>query len=53
MFKTFSAAILAAVTIAKGTNDGTGRDNAVTTTLMDADNIKIVINSYNKDNSGT
>jgi hypothetical protein len=53
MLKTFSAAALAAVAIAKGSNDGTSQENAVTTTLMEADGIKIVINSYNADNNGT
>lgn len=34
MFKTFSAALLAAVAVAKGTGDGSSRDNAMTLTLI-------------------
>ena len=34
MYKTFSAALLAAVAVAIGTNDGSSRDNAMTLTLI-------------------
>ena len=47
MFKTFSAALLAAVAVAKGTGDGSNRDNAVTTTLIDDAKVNLTLNSYN------
>jgi len=56
MFKTFTASTLAAVTLAKGLNDGTTRDNAVSTELMSAtgtSGYKLTLHSYNSDNSGT
>ena len=53
MFKTFSAAILAAVAIARGTNDGTSQANAMETQLLDDAAVSMTIYSYNSDNAGT
>ena len=57
MFKTFTASTLAAVTLAKGLNDGTTRENAVSTVLMSTSastgGFKLTLHSYNSDNSGT
>jgi len=53
MFNTFTAALLAAVTVAKGLGDGSSQDNAVSTVLIDDPNVKLVVNSYNSNNAGT
>ena len=53
MFKTFSAAILAAVAIARGKNDGTSQDNAMEMQLIDDAAVSMTIYSYNSDNAGT
>ena len=53
MFKTFSAAILAAVTIARGDGDGTSQANAEETQLIDDAKIGLTLFSYNANNAGT
>ena len=57
MFRTFASAALASAAIAKGLNDGSSRDNAVSTQLLaegtDSSKINLTVNSYNSDNAGT
>merc|ERR1712014_290855 len=53
MFKTFSAAILAAVAIARGDGDGTSQANAEETQLIDDAKIGLTLYSYNANNAGT
>jgi len=47
MFKTFSAALIAAIATAKGEGTGADRDNAVTTVLLDETKVKLTLHSYN------
>jgi len=53
MFKTFSAALLAAVSVAKGTGDGSSRENAVTTELISDAKVGLTLHSYNSQNGDT
>ena len=53
MFKTFSAAILAAVAVARGTGDGTSQANAEETQLIDDAKASLTLFSYNANNAGT
>ena len=50
MFKSspfFVALLLPYLVVAKGKNDGSNGDNAVTTTLMDTDKYRLDIHTYN------
>ena len=51
--KLVSLAITSAVAVARGNNDGSNRDNAISTTLIDEDAVKLILHSYNADNAGT
>ena len=47
MFKSFTLALLSAVAIAKGNNDGSSGDNAITTNLIDNDQYSLDVHTYN------
>lgn len=49
---TFAIATLAAAAIAKGTGDGSSRDNAAETVLIDADGAKLTLKTYNASAEG-
>jgi len=53
MFKTFASAVLASVAVAVGNNDGTNRENAVSTKLIDNADVTLSLDLYNADNAGT
>ena len=52
IYRTFAASILAAVTMARGTNDGTSRANASELKLLDENNIATTLYSYTEYNNG-
>ena len=47
MFKSFTLALLSAVAIAKGNNDGSSGDNAITTNLIDNEQYSLDVHTYN------
>ena len=47
MFKSFIVSLLPFAVIAKGDNNGLGRDNAFTATLIDTEDIALILHLYN------
>ena len=47
MLKAFTCVFISAVALARGKNDGSSYDNAVTTTLIKTDKVNMVLNTYN------
>ena len=50
MFKSFAASLLPLAALARGDNDGTSRDNAVSTsfTFADIEGVEVTLHHYNK-----
>ena len=53
MFKSFTLAVLPFVVLAKGKNDGSSGDNAITTKLMDTDKFTLNLHHYNAESAQT
>ena len=52
MYRTFAASILAAVTMARGRGDGSSKENATETVLVDDAKVITTLYTYNyKDNN--
>ena len=47
MYRTFAASILAAVTMARGTGDGSSKANATETVLVDDSKVTTTLYTYN------
>ena len=48
MYRTFAASILAAITMARGTGDGSSKENASEVKLIDTDKIATTLYTYNE-----
>ena len=53
IFKFFTLVFLVAIAAAKGKNDGSDRDNAVSTVLIETNKVSLTLHSYNLENQGT
>ena len=52
MFGTFSAALLAAVVLSRGKNDGTSQRDAMTYELIDSREVKMTLHTFNSEYEG-
>ena len=52
IYRTFAASILAAVTMARGTGDGTSRANASELKLVESNGVALTLYSYMEYNNG-
>jgi len=53
MYRSFSLAMIPALALAKGNNDGSNRANAFTSTILDEPEAKLLVHSWNQYDSAS